>query len=652
MAERRAPTALRSAGAAPGRSCYSVAMKRRRLRFASVLLLLGAACSDSAVDSPKAPYAFPADSAWLSGFQVFVYGQPPLEYLQAVRGSVITWSVYHAGVNDAELAYVRQLHGAGIRLASNHASMQGSVSVTGDDELNRATACVSFDGKPTFASWIVPDPPYLPCNNNPRWLEFLQTRAYEHAGAEVDALHIDEVEGIAGHLYTAGFDEHCLRGFREYLRARHEDAELAAAFGITAPASFDYRQYLIAQGANPGLSGPVAADPLAFDPRPALRREYVRFQLFSRRDSMRAMIENTRAHRADRYVAFTANTFFLNANKMPFVDDLDFLIFENTLEFPPAGKHFGEHALARAAAPGKPSAMFPNIFNLLDFRDGKHWGVYLHWVMEAFASGEHFLLPHNAYVFGGGQESVSGNVTMPPKLFRPYADFMARHWAAHDAARMADTAVVFPYGTVLAQYVDKGYATPWAISEPAHLRYLDLARQLQADHIPFETIFVGDGELVRRPLPAHAFDGYAAVVVPTLETLDAATEGALKAFAAEGGKVFRTERLDAAALAALHTPLLGTDAPATLSIAPAFDGNAVYVHLVNYDYRRDAAQFEPAPPAKVTVTLPAELAARAPRAVLSRPGIADRALELVQNGSRATFTIDSVTDYGLVRIGE
>lgn len=369
-----------------------------RLRFVSlVAMLLTAACTGGAEQPPpRTPYAFPRDSGWLSGFQVFVYGQPPLEYLQAVRGSVITWSVYHAGVNEAERDYARELHGAGIRLASNFASMQGSASVTGDDELNRATACATFRGEKTFASWIVPDPPYLPCNNNPRWLDFLQSRALEHADAEVDALHIDEVEGIGGHLYTAGFDEHCLRGFREYLRAHYSDAELASALGITAPADFDYKQYLLAHGADPDLAGPVAADPLAADPRPELRREYVRFQLFSRRDSMRAMIKETRAHRTDRYVAFTANTFFLNANKMPFLDDLDFLIFENTLEFPPAGKHFGEHALARAAAPGKPSAMFPNIFNLLDFRDGKHWGVYLHWVMEAFAAGEHFLLPHNA----------------------------------------------------------------------------------------------------------------------------------------------------------------------------------------------------------------------------------------------------------------
>lgn len=623
----------------------------RARQFLLVFLLLVTACSDPADEAPpRAPYVFATDSSWLSGFQVFVYGQPPLSFLQAVRGSVITWSVYHAGVNDAERDYAQQLHGAGIRLVSNFASMQGSLSVTGDEELNRATACMSFDGKPTFASWIVPDPPYLPCNNNPDWLDFLQQRAYEHADADVDALHIDEVEGIAGHLYTAGFDEHCLRGFREYLRAHYSDAELASAFGITAPATFDYRQYLIAQGADPGLSGPVAADPLAADPQPALRHAFVRFQLFSRRDSMHAMIEKTRAHRADRYIGFTANTFFLNANKMPFVDDLDFLIFENTLEFPPAGKHFGEHALARAAAPGKPSAMFPNIFNLLDFRDGEHWGVYLHWVMEAFASGEHFLLPHNAYVFGGGQESVSGSVTMPPKLFRPYADFMARHWAAHDAARMADVAVVFPYGVVLAQYVDKGYATPWAISEPAHLRYLDLARQLQTAHIPFETLFVGDGELVQRPLRAHAFDGYKAVVVPTAETLDADTEAALASFAAAGGRVFRTTSLDAAALTALDSPLLDTDAPATLSVAPVFDGTDVYVHLVNYDYRRDEARFEPAPAAKLTVTLPAAFPAGTPRAVLSRPGTADRALDLAQDGNRVTFTVDGVTDYALVEV--
>lgn len=621
---------------------------RRRLLLSFLLAGL-AACDRTASPSRERVYEAPADPAWLRGFQVFVYGQPPLDYLRGVRGSVVTWSVYHAGVNDAELAYVRDLHGAGVRVASNFATMQGSVSVTGDDALDRATACRSFDGTETYASWIVPNPPYLPCNNNPEWLDFLQTRAFAHADAEVDALHIDEVEGIAGHLYTAGFDEHCLQGFRDYLRANYSAAELAA-LGVTAPAAFDYRAYLIAHGADPDASGPVANDPLAADPQPALRRAYVRFQLFSRRDSMRAMIQKTRAHRPGAYVAFTANTFFLNANKMPFVDDLDFLIFENTLEFPPAGMHFGEHALARAAAPGKPSAMFPNIFNLLDFRDGKHWGVYLHWVMEAFAAGEHFLLPHNAYVFGGGQESVSGTVTMPPKAFRPYADFMAAHWAAHDAAPMANTALLFPYGVVLDEYVDKGYATPWAISEPAHLHYLDIARRLQAAHVPFETLFVGDGALVKRPLPAGALDRFRAVVVPTATPLDGATEAALAAFSASGGTVVRAAALDAAALASLATPLLETDAPATLSFAPVFDGADVYVHVVNYDYRRAAAAFAPVASAAFTLTLPAGFAAEAVRATWSRPGMPDRAAAVTASGTRVTVTVDDVTDYGLVRI--
>lgn len=240
---------------------------------------------------------------------------------------------------------------------------------------------------------------------------------------------------------------------------------------------------------------------------------------------------------------------------------------------------------------------------------------------------------------------------MPPKLFRPYADFMARHWAAHDAARLSDVLVIFPYGVVLAQYVDKGYATPWAISETAHLRYLDVARQLQEAHVPFETLFIGDGELVKRPAPAHAFDRYRAVVIPTAEPLDAVTEAALEAFAKAGGKVLRRPALDAAALASLATPLLATDAPATLSVAPAFDGTDVFIHFVNYDYRRDAARFAPAPTATVTVTLPEEVLVGAPRAVLSRPGMADRALDVALDAKRVTLTVDGVMDYGLIRIG-
>lgn len=602
-------------------------------------LLILADCNPAAKEA-AVPYQFDTDTAWRNGYQMHVYGRPPLEYLEQARATAVVWSVYHGGIEAGEQQYVRDLHRHGIKVSSNFSTMQGSPSVSHDEKLNRETACATFEGKATMALWIVPDPPFLPCNNNAAWLDFLQKRAYEHVDGEADSLHIDEVEGIAGHLYFAGFDEHCLAGFRKFLSGRFSAAELAANFGITNIATFDYRAYLRAAG----------GEKIDSDPNAELRRMYVRFQLTSRQQSMRSIINNTRSYAKTRYVSFTANTFFLNANKLSLVPDLDYLAYENTIDFPPKGRLLGQHYLAKAAAPGKMAAMFPNIIDLLFFKDGLDWGVYLHWIIEAFAAGQSFLIPHNAYVFGGGELSVSGSITLPTRLLRPYADFMKKHWAAHDAAPVANVAVLFPYGVVLDEYIDQGYKTPWMTSEPAHLRYLEITRELQVANIPFTTVFSGDGELVDQPLKSGDLTGIKTLLVPTQTALDSGTQSVLDAFTNRGGKLLSDTEITADGVRAASAPMLSSTAPDEIGLVYTADPGHLFLHVINYDYRKKQHAFRAPAPFKVKLNHPEIFSPAAAKAWLHVPGAASRELQMITGGGVTALTIDGIQDYALIEI--
>ena len=320
---------------------------------------------------------YQAKKDWLAGLNFFIYGRPPLEYIEAVGGTGLAWSVYHGGFNAEEHQYVRELHRKGIIVASNFATMQGSPSVVNDPDLLSQTACETFSGAKAYALWIFPNSPYLPCNNNSKWDDFLNMRVEEHLKGEADAIDIDEVEGIGGHLYMAGFCQSCMDGFRHYLADNYSPAEISSRLGIGQVDSFNYKSYLQEKGAT-GLEG---------DPSPGLRREFVRFQLKARQEQQKELIGHANGF-AGHHDPFTANTVLLSAHRQVFIPDMYFLVYEYPLELHPLGKHLGVHLLARASDPKKPAFIFPEIRVLLDFQENSmDWNIFTPWLAEAERAG-------------------------------------------------------------------------------------------------------------------------------------------------------------------------------------------------------------------------------------------------------------------------
>lgn len=469
------------------------------------------------------------DKSWLSNFNIFVYGLPSIEYLEAISGTAIAWSVYHGGLNQKELAYVRRLHKAGVKVISNFPTMQASESVVGkDEEFLMGYACKGPDGEPAKALWIQPEPPYLPCHNNKDWQKFLEDRLKEHIKGEVDAVHIDEIEGIGGHIFyikpNAGFCNWCMEGFKEYLEGKYSKQELEE-LGVDID-NFASR-----------------ATNLAKDP---LRKDFVMFQLESRFNQLETIYG---------HIAFAGNTFFMSPNKQLFLKLIDAAIFENSLSW--MGVYAGVHMLCRAIFKvlGKPPVcvMFPNIINIRDLgKSGKDWKLIPHWLAEGVASGGNFLVPYRAYPFGGGIETVKGPdvTTCPEEVIAPFSRFFIANsevfWGAEPEAEVG---VVYDYRKALEQYLDYGFLTPYAAIEEVHQRFLEITEKLVRMHVPFDVVYRGDGKFI---------------------------EG-------ETRKEFKVIIEDE--IPPLEAFVLDTTASGNLGIFPWRKGDTRIIHFVNYNYR-------------------------------------------------------------------
>lgn len=509
---------------------------------------------------------------WPARHPIFVYGTPPLDYLDAVGGTALAWSIFFSGPNREEAAYLRAVHASGRRVSSNFPTMQGSTRVVDDPGLLARSACATFDEAPARALWIQPEEPYLPCHNNPEWQDFLAQRAREHAGAGSDAVDIDEIEGIGGHLYTAGWCRWCMEGFRRHLARSYSTTELADRFGISEIGSFDYHADLVARGGGA----------LADDPRPELRREFVRFELLSRVRQIRDLEAGARA--VSPRIRFTGNTVGLFPQYVVYTPLLDFLVYEGLLAPPPLAENAPTHKLARALVPGGVSSLFPNIINLLGFLGGK-FDLFLQWYAEAVACGERMLLPFEAYTYGG-----KGTVTIPAETVGPYTRFF-RDDPPTGATPLADVGLVYPFRQVLEEYLDSGYQTPWAAAEPTHLAFEETARTLREAHIPYDVIVAGDGTFLPDAPPART---YRALLFPTPES-EASPGHLLDGFSGLSSS-------DPEEIRSIPTPVVSTTASGLLGVFPWSSTGEVVVYLVNYDF--DGSRFVAAPPESLAIAWP------------------------------------------------
>jgi len=115
-------------------------------------------------------------------------------------------------------------------------------------------AARDLDGKPLRVPWLM-DHDYegrkawFWCTNNPDYIDYLKDQVERACIADIDGLHMDDYRGTSAIAWWGGggFCEHCMSGFRAYLRNSYNPQALKEK-GVKDFRTFDYGEMLRGQG--------------------------------------------------------------------------------------------------------------------------------------------------------------------------------------------------------------------------------------------------------------------------------------------------------------------------------------------------------------------------------------------------------------------
>lgn len=574
--------------------------------------------------------------SWLNEFQLLVYGSPSLDYMRTLGATATTWGIFFAGVNDKDVAYLKTLREEGFRVFANFSTMQGYESLDPEAGIEERTACLTLSGEKAAFFWSSEKPqPYILCNNNPEWAARLHSRIRESVLAGASGIHIDEVEGIAGFLFAAGFCPHCMEAFREHLRENFPDAkERYERFGIKDLDTFDYGAYLRSLGV-----------PLQQDPNKNLRREYVIFQLLSRRRQIESLVRLAK-QTGDTDVAVSANTTFLSPHKQIFMPFLDLAVYEAFMTPPPEGRYLSMHIWARGIDPAKRFVIFPVSTNMLGF-SAEDWPVIAFWMLEALAGGQSFLVPFDAYTGYGPR------FTIPAKPLAPVGAYL-RSFAGRfpEPQPVADVGVLYDFATGIDQYIESGFTLPVAPIRVDQV-LLVIGGALQKAHIPYEVIYTGDRRFVTKVPTLADLRRFSVIVLPKSPMLVEETRHNLDAYRKAGGTVVDVgDPLTPDAIAkivssALPSHLMKTSAGQGIAIVPWRSGDSLLFHFLNYSFNRSTRSFSPVDKLDVWLRLPPEFNLTGGRLTVESPWDTGQSIPFEIVKGELHFTLPSLSSYAL-----
>ncbi len=246
-------------------------------------------------------------------------------------------------------------------------------------------------------------PPYFFCTNAPGYRHYLmyQVRRVMEAGS--DWLMIDSAIPTIASLnarYGGCFCEHCLAGFREYLKS-HLDAADREIWEIDDLESFNYRDFLLARGFTDER---YRAEILAFPAAIPLANEYIDFQWQEVNALFREFKRYAREFSSD--VPMSSNSPFYWAEFMYAVDAHDF--YTNEMQYLPPEEEIlptdPVYTFKLADGLGRLLAItgVPRAFEPCRLNDRP--GHIRLWIAQAYAYGHVFMAPDKMWTLRNAGE--------------------------------------------------------------------------------------------------------------------------------------------------------------------------------------------------------------------------------------------------------
>ncbi len=556
---------------------------------------------------------------------VFMYDNPKM--YEPYGCTVLGW----AGRADAK--HIEQAHAEGVRQFSTSVGFrtEGRGMIDFSDDFLDA-ACRDFAGEPIRVPWLWDHeykghPFYWWCTNSPLFRAYLEGRLVSVMKAKPDGLHIDDYTGTAGTVtWLSGcFCPHCMAAFREYL-AKNVSQEKLTELGVTDPATFDYRQFLLDRGVKPeDYRRRRASLPLA--------SEFHDFQV----KAVTAFVVQYRKRAEEirgRPLTLCVNSGLTRPNTLVIAPHLSYFCCE-------VG-----HNAAGLKVPTHPVY----VYKLADGLDrpvtstasGQDWayvnehnrpGLVRTWIALSYAHGHNFMAPHRQWCYN--KEKGTHWYTGPADQYAWVYQFVRRSARLLDGYEaIAPVAVVYDNA---ARRQGKGNVEP-------------ICAELAQKNVPFTVVAAGDDWLGYR-LDADRLARFKAVIVTKDPAMDEPQRKLINQVERDGRLVVWPDEGRLQKLVPAPVVVEGSEHVGVVPRAiPGDEAAPVVLHLVNrqYDGQKDAM----VPQKDFTVRLRHELVGSRTfaNATLHAPKGAPRTLKTASDAEFTTLTVPELDLWAILEL--
>jgi hypothetical protein len=462
---------------------------------------------------------------------------------------------------------------------------------------------------------------YYMDRNNPVWREYLKAVIRIQIDAGVDGIQLDEAELPMGAFqYGACFCKDCMKGFRAYLQAQPDD-ERSPHLESADLETFHYGDWLLARGHD--FTEGRESSPLFGD--------YYRYQCTAIKQYFHELAAYARDYgrQQGREVLVSGNFFNLDPTYLALADDVDLVITEmrNTTYRQPEWYRYvaafaGNKDVVVVENPY--GGVVPELVDMLKL--GRGHDLLRLSLYEGAAFGANMTAPYGSWM----GSTIEDSFYAPHELLVEIQGFLADHDHLYQPRTHHRLAVVFSVESTrdLISRQDKSDNLRNARDESVQVPYRVVVSTLADAGEPFDVVLFPDGVTAPDRVVTDTLRGYDTVVLPDCVHLTPGQAEAVATCLDTGGHVVVVDRFgdnlpdgvrrslldhdhvrraDVSDLAGL-TPRgrqVEISGGVGVNIARTADGSAA-VHLVNYDYDRQADRVRVRSDVELRVRLPFE----------------------------------------------
>jgi len=441
-------------------------------------------------------------------------------------------SYYENKNYDSDQKFVEYLHKNSFIVPATILTTQGHETLQGNKL--KELSCKSYNGE--ISDWDLTAESKFMCSNNDNWLEWMFLHGKKAIDSGADLIVLDEIQGggfiplyqwlgqFTG-MKEPGFCEHCIEGFRNYLKTNFTSEELKEKFNILNIENEELKERINSTKALKYFER-VAKGPLI--------KEYINFNEKNNYLLKKRLVQSLRSYAKlkGRNIAISANSYAIGGIQIGdywvkgliFSDFLDFYTFENhysavanqILSPYPRNKWIAWEKLAFQAT-GNTFVSMLDTGTIKELDKKTNIGKFSNYLyirfMEAYINKGAFAIyygkPFNNY-------KTWEKCAEAAKFIRTHNDLFMK-----DSKTLSDIAILFLYSENLRN---------------RYFSYLGISQILSESNIGYDVIFGGGGKYLKDRVKSNELKKYPLIIIPNSKQIEDNQKDKIKDYVREGGK--------------------------------------------------------------------------------------------------------------------